>query len=163
MFTKSRSVFMPKCFAPSFLLVILLIFLMPASVASAQDICDSYEHYFDNFGFGQEHNLAQTFTPNTNHGIDYVELVMSVNSFNDTLCNPGLVTVEIQSTDSENKPSGDVLSRGSFDGTSILSGNSQVVYVNLNRCVELSAETTYAIVVSAPDASFAFGVRLWNK
>lgn len=137
-----------------------LTFLVPVNTASAQDICDGYQDYFDTFGFGQDYRLAQTFTPSTSHAVEYVELLLSHSYFGSAPCNPGLVTVAVQTTDSENKPSGEILAEGSIEGD-LISGTSQVIRIDLTRCIELSAGTVYAIVASAENADSVGCVRWW--
>jgi hypothetical protein len=138
-----------------------LLFLIPSTnEIHAQDICDGYENYFDNFGFGQDNKLAQTFTPAVNHAVDYIDLMLSISYFETDLCDPGLVKVRIESTDTENRPNGEVLAQGSVEG-GIITGDAQVIRFEMDTCTELSAGTLYAIVASAEDADSVGCVRWW--
>lgn len=110
-----------------------------------------YENYdastkqFDGFSAGME--IAQTFTPQLSHILDYV--VISFIDVPDPLSG-GIITVEIQTT-SSGEPSGTVLCSESFDADAELDPNPAVTEyeVNFTDSPLLSADTEYAIVISA--------------
>jgi len=53
------------------------------------------------------------------------------------------------------------LAEGSIEGNMIPAGTPEVIRIDLNRCIELSAGTVYAIVASAQNADSDGCVRWW--
>lgn len=98
---------------------------------------------------------GQTFKSSIAHDIDQVDL------YSCRVSNPGTVTVSIQAVDGSNLPDGTDLCSGTFDGNAI-----SVTYgwntVTFDTLANLSANTTYAIVVRALDGSVTDAFR-WGS
>ncbi|GAH90570.1 unnamed protein product, partial [marine sediment metagenome] len=103
--------------------------------------------------------VSQTFTPSIAHKITSVKLLL----FRDDASSPGTVTVGIRATDGSGHPTGPDLCSGTTDGNT-LAENYPYEWreITLGVGYNLDADTMYAIVLRAPDATSDSRVRWRN-
>lgn len=91
---------------------------------------------------------AQTFTPSTAHKITSVKLLLY------RYGSPGTITVSIKAIDGSGHPTGDDLCSGTTDGNTLTTSSpGEWRKITLGAGADLSADTTYAIVVKALDGN----------
>jgi len=116
-------------------------------------MADLYQYYNTNDDAAgrvrQADWVAQTFTPAIAHTITSVKLKLWRDGA------PVLVTVGIRATDAEGKPTGEDLCFGTIAGADITDADPGQWYeITLGEGCDLDVDTTYAIVVRAPEGSF---------
>jgi hypothetical protein len=117
-----------------------------------------FEYYItgddDYLGLGIAVWGAQTFTPSVAHTITSVKLKL----YRYGSETPGIITVSIKAVDANGRPTGPDLCSGTMDGV-VLNGTPTWYEITLGAGYGLSAGTKYAIVVRAPNASWAYALQ----
>jgi len=139
-------------------LSLIVSLLLPASVVEASTL---YEHYTtgdDTRDYTyQDGRCGQTFTPLVSHRITSVKLKLY------RVGSPGIVHVEIQTTDVDGVPTGTVLCNGSTDGNTLPIGSPyEWREITLGDGDNLNAATKYAIVIYIPNGDISNCIH-WRR
>jgi hypothetical protein len=117
-----------------------------------------YEYYItgddDFLGLGIAIWGAQTFTPSAAHTITSVKLKLYKYGAETV----GTITVGIRAVDANGRPTGNDLCSGTMDG-GVLTNTPTWYEITLGAGYNLSASIKYAIVVRAPNASWAYALQ----
>ena len=124
-----------------------------------------YEYYDTGDNTGLEYvgtnYMAQTFTIGTtgdNTAFDVLSVYLKLYKSG----NPGTIFCNISAVDNEQKPTGSVLSAGTYDGNSITTTSTGLWYrINMSQ-YELQPSTIYAINLSCPSGSLGSNTIIWR-
>src|SRR4030042_351948 len=143
--------------------LLLSLFLSLGSLTILPEIALAVSSVYENYTTGDDDNgvinistklLAQTFTAESSHSVDSVNLKLS------RVGNPGEVTASIRATDEAGHPAGSDLTSGTLDGNSLTTNTSgEWREIAFSNPYALSGGVKYAIVISAPAADSSNRLR----
>ena len=123
--------------------------------AGQETLYENYQYVvFMKWSFSKLIWMAQTFTPLVSHKVTKVAMYIS------RYYNPGASRISIRATDGEGKPTGGDLTGVDFDANQLPNGDpAAFIYFDLPQ-YQLLADTMYAMVIRAPNATGAASITL---